>query len=381
MSYDISGSILKIIFSAMMSVAFFAAPIAVAAATFCAPAPTSSLVVNVKNTGAKGDGVTNDTAAIQTAINQVAGTGGTVYVPDGIYMIDSVTMLFLKSNMTFNMSTGATLRAIPNNAVNFNIIRINFISNVNVIGGTLQGERYQHLVTTGEFGMGLAIYGSSNVVVEGVTSRDNWGDGFYLGTSNPTNITFCAVTSNNNRRQGMSIITANGVVVKNSTFENTNGTVPASGIDIEPEVNDTVNNVQILNSQFLNNDQSGVLVTLNPAYNRKSFITNITINGNNMTGNDQHFYNANPEGGIVLLNVSGVTVTNNAIYNDVKDGIHLATSANTNTITANTVTDNRLYGIHIDTGATNNIINNNSARGNAAPQILDEVGGNKITNN
>jgi hypothetical protein len=43
-----------------------------------------------------------------------------------------------------------------------------------VTGGTLQRERYQHQVQTGKFGMGLAIYGSSNVIIEGVTARDNW---------------------------------------------------------------------------------------------------------------------------------------------------------------------------------------------------------------
>lgn len=36
----------------------------------CAAPPTSSLVVNVKDNGAKGDGATDDTAAIQAAMNR-----------------------------------------------------------------------------------------------------------------------------------------------------------------------------------------------------------------------------------------------------------------------------------------------------------------------
>lgn len=49
---------------------------------------------NVKNFGAKGDGVTNDSAAIQAAINiaEIQG-GGTVYFPPGIYAIASSLLL------------------------------------------------------------------------------------------------------------------------------------------------------------------------------------------------------------------------------------------------------------------------------------------------
>ena len=45
-------------------------------------------ICNVKKFGAKGDGKTDDTRAIQSAINQVAGKGGgVVYFPAGIYLI------------------------------------------------------------------------------------------------------------------------------------------------------------------------------------------------------------------------------------------------------------------------------------------------------
>jgi hypothetical protein len=44
------------------------------------------IAINVKTFGAKGDGVTNDTAAIQSALNM----GGVVYFPPGTYLIDTV---------------------------------------------------------------------------------------------------------------------------------------------------------------------------------------------------------------------------------------------------------------------------------------------------
>ena len=44
-------------------------------------------VVSVKDFGAVGDGVTDDTAAIQSAVNDAAGKS--LYVPSGTYRLDS----------------------------------------------------------------------------------------------------------------------------------------------------------------------------------------------------------------------------------------------------------------------------------------------------
>ena len=63
-------------------------------------------VFDVTRYGAKGDGMTKNTIAIQTAIDACAGTGGTVYLHDGIFMTGMIT---LKSDMTFYISSTATL--------------------------------------------------------------------------------------------------------------------------------------------------------------------------------------------------------------------------------------------------------------------------------
>ena len=46
------------------------------------------MIFNVQNFGAKGDGITDDTAAIQRAIDAAAAAGGgQVYVPTGTYIV------------------------------------------------------------------------------------------------------------------------------------------------------------------------------------------------------------------------------------------------------------------------------------------------------
>lgn len=49
----------------------------------------SGEIVNVREFGAKGDGITDDTAAIQNAINTAASFHGIVYLPPGTYLIKS----------------------------------------------------------------------------------------------------------------------------------------------------------------------------------------------------------------------------------------------------------------------------------------------------
>jgi hypothetical protein len=232
-----------------------------AAARGCATAPRSPLVVNVKDKGAKGDGRSDDTDAIQAAIDEVGGTGGTVLVPGGTYMVDAVDKkrrLALRGDMTLKLAKDAILKAIPNDSRKYSVLSISDVSNVAVVGGTIEGDRTEHQGKAGEAGMGIRIArDAEDITISGVTSRKMWGDGFYV--EGAKNTKFCAVTADNNRRQGLSIVEADGVLVTDSVFSNTHGTRPSAGIDLEPDQpSQKIVNIRIQNSKFLNNAGPGI---------------------------------------------------------------------------------------------------------------------------
>src|ERR1700733_6708080 len=67
--------------------------------------------LNVLDFGAKGDGATKDTVAIQKALDACAAAGGgTVFVPEGVYLTGSLT---IGADTTFQLSGHANILGSP----------------------------------------------------------------------------------------------------------------------------------------------------------------------------------------------------------------------------------------------------------------------------
>jgi hypothetical protein len=128
--------------------------------------------------------------------------------------------------------------------------------------------------------MGIRITGGAqHITISGVTAKSMWGDGFYV--EGATDIKFCAVTADNNRRQGLSIVEADGVIVADSVFKNTSGTRPSAGIDLEPDkAAQEITNVQIQNSKFLDNTGPGIEIA-----GKRGRISKIELTRNIFRGN------------------------------------------------------------------------------------------------
>ncbi|HOK82594.1 MAG TPA: glycosyl hydrolase family 28-related protein [Clostridia bacterium] len=104
-----------------------------------------NMAVNVKDYGAVGDGVHDDTAAIQRALDDCRGTGGTIIIPDGVYPVSSCLIIY--SNQTLLLGENTTIKR--NSDVKYMLAvytewhygRYNGTHNVTVIGGTWDGNK------------------------------------------------------------------------------------------------------------------------------------------------------------------------------------------------------------------------------------------------
>lgn len=242
--------------------------------------------IYVNDVGAVANDTINDTKAFQKAIDSMASLGGgIVRVRTGNYYINVDTSIIMKSNVTLYMyDTTRKLLAKPTYSGRYHVIIARNVDNVTIMGGKIIGERYTHTGPTCpnqcEQGYGIAIFGSNNVKVLRTHIADCWGDGIILSGSagvSSRNITLKRIVSTNNRRQGLSILRVNGVIVDSCKFMNTNGTPPQDGIDIEPDA-DTAQYVTITNCEFGYNVGNGIEMNAKPTTN--AVIRNITVQYN-----------------------------------------------------------------------------------------------------
>ena len=360
-----------------------------------------SNVYNVKTGyGATGNGSTDDTAAIQNAINAATGAGGgLVEVPSGTYMINlgyqgGEIGLLMKSNVTLQLDAGATLKAMAGAPSTSSMVQFSSGSNMNLVGpGTLEGNK----ATLGldEDIKNICFWGGSNIVLAGFTSQNAPGDGIYIdgypsgcGTGAPvTNVTIYGVTCTGNGRNGMSPVGCNGLVVRDSVFSNQASANPMNGIDIEPINNQAPNNYAIFNCQFTGNKGGGIQSGPDDSGDNATF-TNMTYAFNTVSGNGNYGIEAQdgagpvnilyntvsgttssyefPGYGIMTRGSSGiknVTILGNSVTTSGSDGIYLA-NATSSTCTGNTVTDNGGEGIYNCSGS-GMVVSNNTESGNA----------------
>lgn len=89
-----------------------------------------------------------------------------------------------------------------------------------------------------EWRHGVNIKSSRNILIQDVTIEYTGGDGIYLGVAQRgkpcLDVTIRRVDCHANNRQGISVISAENLLIEETVLRNTGGTAPEAGIDFEP---------------------------------------------------------------------------------------------------------------------------------------------------
>ena len=223
--------------------------------------------VNVKWFGAKGDGDASfdNKNIIYTIIALLNGTGQTMLFEDGIFMTsrlgfnNSHNIVVELKNATLNIIDDISKIYEPFIKLDNNSSDIHF-----VLDSISSIKRNKALYTTGEHRHCVSFLACTNCSFTGGKVEESGGDGFYLGSPGvdglPSNITIKNVAIDNNKRQGISIISGKNINLSDLVITNTSGTGPSAGIDLEPEDNYYIYNVNINNVRCIGNDGTGLLI-------------------------------------------------------------------------------------------------------------------------
>lgn len=212
--------------------------------------------VTPEDFGAVGDGITDDTDAINKALEYA----NVLNMRNKTYLVsaDQVTGTAIKASGKTINGNGATIKIKPVTDSHYQIIDAK--GNTRISDLTIIGEREEHTGTTGEWGFGINLSNSNYANIENVTIKNCWGDGIYLGSENAgtgengcANVAIVNCLIDNNRRNGISVINCDKFVIDGCTISNTHGTNPQSGIDIERNHDNEITNGTIKNCTFIDN--------------------------------------------------------------------------------------------------------------------------------
>jgi hypothetical protein len=144
---------------------------------------TGGQLFNVKSFGAVGDGATDDTIAIQSAINAayLAG-GGTVFLPVGTYITDPNPGIQVKSNVALHGSGYGSVIKLKNGSTrNDNIVKAESQTNIGIYNLLVDGNRSNQAGSPGSYTYtqyGVYIADSTGVIAN-VWTKSTTGVGFH----------------------------------------------------------------------------------------------------------------------------------------------------------------------------------------------------------
>jgi Right handed beta helix region/Pectate lyase superfamily protein len=384
--------------------------------------------INAKHFGAIGDGATDDTAALQAAINAAAEAKLTLTIPPGAYVVTQ--SLQARSGLAIWAYGARLLTSIDdlgNSGLNVPTLNIDGVRNVTVSGLAVDGQKslYPHT----EYKAGVCINNSTAITIQDCDLYGCKGDGLICFSQSPgqrnRNIVVRNTTCRGNYRLGCAITDLTRGRFFDCVFTQSLGTSPMAGVDIEPDRDSAwISDIAFHRCEFSDNgstsgdDGAGIIISLhetptNPQegirFHDCTIHDNMTVGAILYHSRDVGFHNCRivgngssgisiaqtsreilVEGGLIASNmtqgitairdanyqlsgleVRGVTIENNSqAAPDEYDGIQLSGSCEDIEIHDNTITGSHRYGVWVGSSVTDVSLVGNDLRGNSVGPVF-----------
>jgi hypothetical protein len=138
-------------------------------------------------------------------------------------------------------------------------------SNIKLLGSKNVLSMNKEDYIDGEWRHVIRFRGCMDMEVRDLELRDSGGDGLTIGRSEKRlysqNIIVSGIVCDNNKRQGISIVSGKNILVENSIFKNTVGTFPGAGVDLEPDREDEfLQKIEFKSCAFIGNYNAGIKI-------------------------------------------------------------------------------------------------------------------------
>lgn len=219
--------------------------------------------VNVNWFGVFADGTTDHSATLQKILNNDKYRN--VFFPKASTSY-RIKTLRIYSNSTLTFEDGTVVEGTGALGTYERMMMVYDASNITIKGINCVFKDHRENYTSGQFRHIFSIEGATNVVIEGMSAENGGGDGFYIGAASVKkfceNVKLINVRANNNRRQGITVVSGKNIEMTNPVASNSNGEAPGAGIDIEPGSADFIlEGIRINNPRTSGNTGSGIIIS------------------------------------------------------------------------------------------------------------------------
>jgi polygalacturonase len=380
-------------------------------------AQASGKILNVKELGARGDGVTNDTAAIQAAIN-AATKGATIYFPVGTYILSDLKVN--RSGLSFvgegresiiKQSAGANRIATFEGSSDITITKVAFDANgiVSYGGVVFYAARRVRIESTrftdsapkppGSNDRYAFVFARGASPSQDVQIRNNIIDGLQLEVDHAKGVVIEGNTvSGAVRTAGIGIFTIGDnavaedyLITGNTVIDPTDGAGFSAGLDPPKSRNCIFRRITITNNRIIRKKTAGYGIRVGTSDNSTRTVGNLfedlTIKDNQFliaptapAPSQMIFANTSSAAGIVF---ERLIVTGNTIENERPNREY---AIDLRQVRNSIVTDNSVKGVASGISLTGNLLanqvrNNVVEASEVAYRLEDSMGGNRAANN